>query len=64
MMGFNLMYILIATYIRTLSQFPGLNRFIAGQEIYARHNIEICLTIKKSIESGQTIKNKLYFKTV
>ena len=50
MAGFNLMYILIAAYIRTLSQYPGLNRFIAGQEIYARHNIEICLTIKKEME--------------
>ena len=50
MAGFNLMYILIATYVRTLSQYPGLNRFIAGQEIYARHNIEICLTIKKEME--------------
>jgi pyruvate/2-oxoglutarate dehydrogenase complex dihydrolipoamide acyltransferase (E2) component len=50
MMGFNLMYILIAAYVRTLSQYPGLNRFIAGQEIYARHNIEICLTIKKEMD--------------
>ena len=50
MAGFNLMYILIAAYVRTLSQYPGLNRFIAGQEIYARHNIEICLTIKKEME--------------
>ncbi|MBQ3066385.1 MAG: hypothetical protein IJC98_09145 [Clostridia bacterium] len=55
--GFNIMYVLIATYIRTLSQMPGLNRFIAGQEIYARHNIEICLTIKKemSLESPDTV---------
>ena len=50
MAGFNIMYILIAAYIRTLSQYPGLNRFIAGQEIYARHNIEICLTIKKEMD--------------
>ena len=50
MAGFNLMYILIAAYVRTLAQDPGLNRFIAGQEIYARHNIEICLTIKKEME--------------
>ena len=50
MAGFNLMYILIAAHVRTLSQYPGLNRFIAGQEIYARHNIEICLTIKKEME--------------
>ena len=50
MAGFNLMYILIAAYVRTLSQYPGLNRFIAGQEIYARYNIEICLTIKKEMD--------------
>ncbi len=57
MMGFNLMYILIAAYVRTLSQYPGLNRFIAGQEIYARHNIEVCLTIKKemTLDSPDTV---------
>ncbi len=56
-MNFNMMYVLIATYIRTLSQYPGLNRFIAGQEVFARHNIEICLTIKKemSLTSPDTV---------
>ena len=55
--GFNIMHVLIATYIRTVSQMPGLNRFIAGQEIFARHNIEICLTIKKemSLDSPDTV---------
>lgn len=50
MSGFNLMYVLIAAYVRMLSQYPGLNRFIAGQEVFARHNIEICLTIKKEMD--------------
>ncbi len=50
MTGFNIMYVLIAAHIRMLSQYPGLNRFIAGQEVYARHNIEICLTIKKEMD--------------
>ncbi|MBP3917734.1 MAG: hypothetical protein J6I50_01005 [Clostridia bacterium] len=50
MQGFNMMYVLIAAYVRTLSQYPGLNRFIAGQEIFSRFNIEICLTIKKEMD--------------
>lgn len=50
MSGFNIMYVLIAAYIRTISQMPALNRFIAGQEIFARYNIEICLTIKKEMD--------------
>ncbi len=55
--GFSMMHVLIATYIRTVSQRPGLNRFIAGQEVFARHNIEICLTIKKemNLESPDTV---------
>ncbi len=57
LVGFSLMYVLIATYVRMLSQMPGLNRFISGQKIYARNNIEICLTIKKemSLESPDTV---------
>ena len=45
--GFGLMHILIAAYVRTVSQRPGLNRFISGQTIYARNNIVIALTMKK-----------------
>lgn len=45
--GFGLMHIFLAAYVRTLAEKPGINRFIRGQRIYARNNIEICLTIKK-----------------
>lgn len=48
--GFGLMHILIAAYVRTVSQRPGLNRFISGQTIYARNNIVIALTMKKKME--------------
>lgn len=55
--GFSVMHVLIASYIRTVAQLPGINRFIAGQEVYARHNIEVCITIKKemSLESPDTV---------
>lgn len=48
--GLGILHILIATYVRTVSQLPGINRFIGGQKIYARNNIEICLAIKKEMK--------------
>ena len=47
--GFSFMHVIIASYVRAVSQQPGLNRFIAGQRIYARHNIEIVLTVKQEL---------------
>lgn len=51
------MYVLIAAYIRTVSQRPALNRFIRGQRIYTRRNVEISLSIKKqmNLESPDTV---------
>ena len=43
------MHVLIAAYIRTVSQRPALNRFIRGQRIYTRRNVEISLSIKKQM---------------
>lgn len=48
-MNFSIMHVLIASYIRAVSQMPALNRFIAGQEIFARHEIEINFVIKKEM---------------
>lgn len=52
-----LMHVLIAAYVRTVAAYPGLNRFISGQRIFARHGIEVMLTIKKemSIDSPETV---------
>ena len=44
------MHIFIAAYARTISQYPGINRFIRGQRLYARNGIQICLTIKKQMK--------------
>ena len=57
MPGFGAMHILVAAYIRMLSQKPGLNRFLSGLRIYARHNIEIIMAVKKelSIEAPETM---------
>ena len=51
-----LLHILIAAYVRVVAERPGLNRFIAGQRIYARNSIECEMTIKKelSLDSPDT----------
>ena len=48
--GFGMMYIFIAAYIRAVAQYPGINRFLAGQKIYARNKIQIVIDIKKKME--------------
>jgi hypothetical protein len=52
--GFGMLHFFISLYVRIVSQRPGVNRFIAGQRLFARHNIEIILTVKKELSvSGQ-----------
>lgn len=48
--GFGAMHVVMAAYIRMVSQYPGLNRFMSGLRIYARKNVEIVMTVKKSME--------------
>ncbi len=43
-----LTHVFIAAYIRTLAQFPALNRFVAGRGLYARDRIEIVLSSGRS----------------
>ncbi len=60
--GFGMMHVFIAAYVRTISQFPAINRYLRGQKIYARNCIEIMLTIKKEMKlNGEETVLKLYF---
>ena len=51
-----LLHVILAAYVRVVSERPGINRFVAGQRIYARKNVECVMTIKKelSLESPDT----------
>lgn len=51
-----ILHVILAAYVRIVAERPGINRFIAGQRIYARNNIECVMTIKKemSLESPDT----------
>lgn len=44
--NFGYMHLLVAAYVRTISQYPGLNRFISGQRIYARNEIAVNMMVK------------------
>ncbi len=45
-----MMHVFMAAYCRVIAQYPGLNRYIRGQRLYARNGIEICMTIKKELK--------------
>lgn len=57
-----LLHVIIAAYVRTVCERPGINRFISGQRIYARNAIEMNMVVKKemSLESPDTCI-KVYF---
>ncbi|MBQ5648598.1 MAG: 2-oxo acid dehydrogenase subunit E2 [Clostridia bacterium] len=57
-----MLHIFLAAYVRTVSQRPAINRFIAGQRVFARNNIEVVMTVKKelSLDSPDTVV-KCYF---
>ena len=44
------MHLLVAAYVRTVSQKPGINRFVAGQRIYSRTEITLSMVVKKSMD--------------
>ncbi len=46
---FSFLHVLLAAYVRAVSQRPQVNRFVSGQRIYARNNIEVVMTIKKEM---------------
>lgn len=48
--GFGLLHVFLAVYCRTISQKPGLNRYVRGQKTWARQGIEISLVVKKGMK--------------
>ena len=55
--SFGIMHLLLAAYVRVVSEKPGVNRYVRGQEIWARNDIQIMLTIKKemALDSPDTV---------
>jgi len=47
--GMGLLHAFIAMYIRTASMYPSINRFVSGQRVFARNNIEFVMVVKKEL---------------
>ena len=60
--GFSLLHVILAAYVRTISQYPYLNRFVSGQRIFARHKIEVLMVVKKAMnmEAPETSINVIF----
>ena len=52
--GIGILHFIIAAYIRGVSMLPGMNRFVVGRRIYARDNIEVVMTVKRSLAIDAT----------
>lgn len=52
--GIGILHFLIAAYIRGVSMLPGVNRFVAGRRIYARHDLEVVMTVKRGLALDST----------
>lgn len=51
-----ILHVILAAYVRIVAERPAINRFIAGQRIFAANDIRCVMTIKKemSLESPDT----------
>lgn len=60
LVNFGYTHLILAAYVRTVSQRPAINRFISGQKVYSRgHDIEISMAVKKAMatDGEETIIN-------
>ena len=53
-----ILHIIIAAYVRTVSQNPGVNRFIGGLNLYARNDIQVIMAVKNAEAELQKIHDK------
>ena len=49
--GMGMLHLFIAAYVRACAHCPGLNRFISGQKIFSRRNIQVVLTVKRAMSA-------------
>ena len=52
----NLLHVVIAAYVRTVSAMPAINRFIAGQRIYARNDISVVIAAARKESDRRTAR--------
>lgn len=45
----SMLHLLMAAYVRVISQYPNTNRFVCGRKIFARNKIVFCFVMKKAM---------------
>ena len=56
------MAILVAAYLRTVAEYPELNRFIVNSKAYARNEYAIAMVVLKSGQADHGTMSKMFFK--
>ena len=51
----------ISAYVRTLSEYPEINRFVVNRKIYSRNEIAVGMVVLKSGNSSDETMSKIYF---
>lgn len=55
------MAVILSAYIRTMSEFPELNRFIVNSKMYARNEIAVGMVVLKAGKVDNGTMSKMYF---
>ncbi len=55
------MAVVLAAYLRTMKEFPELNRFVVNKKIYQRNEIAVGMVVLKPGEMGHGTMSKMYF---
>ncbi len=56
---FTFLDILIASYVRIVSQLPELNRFVANKRLYARNELTVSFVVLKNTRDGSVQENSI-----
>lgn len=56
------MAVVLAAYVRTLSEFTELNRFVVNKKIYQRNEIAVGMVVLKGDQVDHGTMSKMYFK--
>ena len=49
-----ILHLFVAAYVRTVTMRPGINRFVAGRRLFARNDIQVVLSVKRSASIDAT----------
>lgn len=51
--SFGVTHVFLAAYVRVVAKYPGLNRFLSGQQVYSRgDDIQFCMVVKTEMSTS------------